>query len=61
MLPVAILIATTAMASGAEGATFFSPLFILALEMPPKVAIGRGVLFILVAALLIRAVAPRAP
>ncbi len=29
MLPVAVLIATTAMASGVEGATFFSPLFIV--------------------------------
>lgn len=42
MLPVAILIATTAMASGVEGATFFSPLFILALGLPPEVAIGTG-------------------
>ncbi len=40
MLPVSILIATTAMASGVEGATFFSPLFILALRLPPEVAIG---------------------
>lgn len=42
MLPVALLIATTAMASGVEGATFFSPLFILALGLPPEVAIGTG-------------------
>jgi uncharacterized membrane protein YfcA len=42
MLPVAVLIATTAMASGVEGATFFSPLFILALGLPPEVAIGAG-------------------
>ena len=42
MLPVAVLIATTAMASGVEGATFFSPLFILALGLPPEVAIGTG-------------------
>jgi uncharacterized membrane protein YfcA len=31
MLPVSVLIATIAMASGVGGATFFSPLFILAL------------------------------
>ncbi|CAN5838862.1 sulfite exporter TauE/SafE family protein [soil metagenome] len=42
MLPVSILIATTALASGVEGATFFSPLFILALGLPPEVAIGTG-------------------
>ncbi len=42
MLPAAVLIATTAMASGVEGATFFSPLFILALGLPPEVAIGTG-------------------
>lgn len=40
MLPVSILVATIAMASGVEGATFFSPLFILALRLPPEVAIG---------------------
>jgi uncharacterized membrane protein YfcA len=42
MLPAAVLIATTAMASGVEGATFFSPLFILALGLAPEVAIGTG-------------------
>ena len=40
MLPISILIATVAMASGVEGATFFSPIFILALRLPPEVAIG---------------------
>lgn len=40
MFPVSILIATTAMASGVGGATFFSPIFILALRLPPEVAIG---------------------
>jgi uncharacterized membrane protein YfcA len=40
MLPISILVATIAMASGIEGATFFSPLFILALRLPPEVAIG---------------------
>lgn len=44
MLPVAVLIATVAMASGVEGATFFSPLFILALGLPPEVAIGTGLI-----------------
>ncbi len=44
MLPISILIATVAMASGVEGATFFSPLFILALGFPPDVAIGIGLI-----------------
>jgi hypothetical protein len=44
MLPVAILIATTAMASGVGGATFFAPMFILALGLPPEVAIGTGLI-----------------
>ncbi len=41
-LSAAVLIATTAMASGVEGATYFSPLSILALGLPPEVAIGTG-------------------
>lgn len=44
MLPLSVLIATTAMASGVGGATFFSPLFILALRLPPEVAIGTALL-----------------
>jgi uncharacterized membrane protein YfcA len=44
MFPIAILIATIAMASGVGGATFFSPLFILALGLPPEVAIGTGLI-----------------
>ena len=44
MFPIAILIATTAMSSGVEGATFFSPLFMLALGLPPEVAIGTGLI-----------------
>ncbi|RME84128.1 MAG: sulfite exporter TauE/SafE family protein [Caldilineae bacterium] len=44
MLPVSILIATVAMASGVEGATFFSPLFMLALGLPPNIAIGTGLI-----------------
>lgn len=44
MLPVAVLVATVAMASGVEGATFFTPLFLLALRLPPEVAIGTGLI-----------------
>ena len=44
MLPVSILISTLAMASGIGGATFFSPLFMLAQGLPPSVAIGTGLI-----------------
>jgi hypothetical protein len=44
MFPVSILIATTAMASGVGGATFFSPLFILVLRLRPEVAIGTALI-----------------
>jgi len=44
MFPISILVATTAMASGVEGATFFTPLFILALRLPPEIAIGTGLI-----------------
>ena len=44
MFPIAIVIATTAMASGVEGAAFFTPLFILVLGFPPEVAIGTGLI-----------------
>jgi uncharacterized membrane protein YfcA len=44
MFPISILIATTAMASGVEGATFFTPLFILALRLSPEIAIGTGLI-----------------
>ena len=44
MLPVSILVATIAMASGVEGATFFAPIFILALRLTPEVAIGVGLI-----------------
>jgi len=40
LFPIAILIATTAMASGIGGAVFFSPLFILVLDLEPSVAVG---------------------
>ncbi len=44
MFPVSVLIATIAMASGVEGATFFAPFFLLALRLPPEVAIGTGLI-----------------
>ena len=44
IFPVAILVATTAMASGVGGATFFAPIFILVLKLPPEVAIGTGLI-----------------
>lgn len=44
MFPISIVIATTAMASGVEGATFFAPIFILLLGLPSEVAIGAGLL-----------------
>ncbi len=42
MLPVSIGVATVAMASGVEGATFFAPIFLLLLGLPAEVAIGIG-------------------
>ncbi len=44
MFPISIVIATIAMASAVEGATFFTPLFILALGLPPEIAIGTGLI-----------------
>lgn len=44
MLPIAILIATIAMASGVEGATFFAPIFMLGLGLEPEVAVGVGLI-----------------
>ncbi len=44
MLPISIAIATIAMTSGVEGATFFTPLFILVLGLPPEIAIGTGLI-----------------
>jgi len=40
LLPISILIATIAMSSGIEGATFFAPLFIIGLSLDPEIAIG---------------------
>ena len=44
MLPIAIVFATIALGSGVEGATFFSPFFILVLGLDPKTAIGAGLI-----------------
>lgn len=44
MLPISTGVATVAMASGVEGATFFAPIFLLALGLPAEVAIGTGLL-----------------
>lgn len=44
MFPVSVLIATVAMASGVEGATFFAPFFLLVLRLPPDIAIGTGLI-----------------
>ncbi|WP_024546841.1 sulfite exporter TauE/SafE family protein [Picosynechococcus sp. NKBG15041c] len=44
MFPVSVMIATIAMASGVEGATFFTPLFILGLGLPTDIAIGTGLI-----------------
>jgi hypothetical protein len=44
MLPLAIVISTIATASGVGGATFFAPLFILALGIPPELAIGTALI-----------------
>jgi uncharacterized membrane protein YfcA len=44
MLPVATIVAAVAMASGVGGATFFAPIFVLGLGLPPEVAIGTGLI-----------------
>ncbi|HDP99715.1 MAG TPA: sulfite exporter TauE/SafE family protein [bacterium] len=43
-LPVALVFATIAMASGVGGATFFAPFFMLVLRLPPEIAIGTGLI-----------------
>ncbi len=40
MFPIAIAVATLANSAGIGGATFFSPLMLIVLGLPPKVAIG---------------------
>jgi uncharacterized membrane protein YfcA len=42
MFPLGIALTTIGIASGVGGATFYSPLFILGLELPPQLAIGSG-------------------
>lgn len=42
LFPVSVAIATVAMASGVEGATFFTPLFLVGLGLSPEIAIGTG-------------------
>ncbi|WP_022834333.1 sulfite exporter TauE/SafE family protein [Salisaeta longa] len=44
MLPVSVVFATVALGSGVEGATFFSPFFILVLGLDPMTAIGAGLI-----------------
>jgi len=44
LFPAAVLISTFALASGIGGATFFAPLFILGLGLPPDEAIGAGLI-----------------
>ncbi len=44
MFPVALLVATLANATGIEGATFFSPIFILVLKLDPLIAIGTALI-----------------
>ena len=44
MLPLAIIISAIATGSGVGGATFFAPLFILALGLQPEVAIGTALI-----------------
>jgi uncharacterized protein len=44
MFPISMLVATIAMASGVGGATFFAPILILGLRLPPDVAIGVGLI-----------------
>ncbi|MCP5115597.1 MAG: sulfite exporter TauE/SafE family protein [bacterium] len=42
MLPVSMAFAATALASGIEGATYFTPFLLLVLGLPVEVAIGAG-------------------
>jgi hypothetical protein len=44
MFPVAIGVASVANGAGIGGATFFSPLFVLVLQLEPKVAIGTALI-----------------
>lgn len=42
MLPLGIVVTTVGMASGVGGATFYAPLFILGLDLSPRLAIASG-------------------
>ncbi len=44
MFPIAVVVAAVANGAGIGGATFFSPLFILALGLEPEVAIGTALI-----------------
>ncbi len=44
MFPVAMGVATIAMASGIGGATLFTPIFLIGLRLSPEVAIGTGLI-----------------
>lgn len=44
MLPIGVVVATVAMASGVGGATLFAPIYVLALRLPPEVAVGIGLI-----------------
>jgi uncharacterized membrane protein YfcA len=44
LMPIAVAIATIAMASGIGGAVFFSPLFLIVLRLEPSVAIGAALI-----------------
>jgi hypothetical protein len=44
LFPVSMLIATIAMSTGIGGAVFFSPLFMLALKLEPKIAVGAALI-----------------
>jgi len=44
LFPIAIAIAALANGAGVGGATFFSPLFVLALRLDPRVAIGTALI-----------------
>ncbi len=44
LLPISILIATIAMSLGIGGAVFFSPIFMLALKLDPKIAVGTALI-----------------
>lgn len=44
LMPLSVGIATLAMSSGIGGAVFFSPLFMLALKLDPKIAIGAALI-----------------